>query len=265
MIPSPPFNSINIGPLSIHLYGLIIGVAILICYQIASKNAKNQDITDPQFEKIFIFTIISAILGARVYHVATNWQYYQQFPIQIFYIWNGGLGIIGGIVFAALTLYLLSRKFKKPLFQITDLVTLVLPLGQAIGRWGNYFNQELYGKPTNLPWGLQIDSEHKLKGYEQFQTFHPTFLYESILNFLNFFLLYKLFKKTQKPGIITAVYFINYGIIRLFIESIKLDPDVSSQIGPLRIPQHLSIILIIIGLVLIRRKKWQNNLVPPKL
>lgn len=265
MIPSPSISSIPIGPVVIHFYGLAIGLALVICYSILQRQAKSRDISPDLLEKIFLSTLISATIGSRAYHVITNWQYYQQFPIQIFYIWNGGLGIIGGIVFAALTLYLLSRKFKKPLFQITDLVTLVLPLGQAIGRWGNYFNQELYGKPTNLPWGLQIDSEHKLKGYEQFQTFHPTFLYESILNFLNFFLLYKLFKKTQKPGIITAVYFINYGIIRLFIESIKLDPDVSSQIGPLRIPQHLSIILIIIGLVLIRRKKWQNNLVPPKL
>jgi phosphatidylglycerol:prolipoprotein diacylglycerol transferase len=255
MIPSPSISSIPVGPVTIHFYGLIIGLAFVLCYSILQRQTKRQEISPDLLEKMFLICLVAAIIGARAYHVITNWQYYSQFPTQIISIWNGGLGIIGGIATVVLTIYFLSKKYSKPFLQITDLFALVLPLGQAIGRWGNYFNQELYGKPTSLPWGLQIDVEHRIKGYEQFQTFHPTFLYESILNFINFAVLYYLYtKKNIKPGTVTSLYLVFYGIIRLFIESIKLDPDVSAQIGPLRVPQYLSIILIIIGLVLVRKK-----------
>lgn len=253
MIPSPPFTSIPIGPFEIHLYGIIIALALTLCYYTLSKLAKNKNISQEEIDHYFFLSIPFAILGARAYHVGTNWDYYMQHLNLIPAIWNGGLGIMGGVITVIITLYILTKRKHRTFFELTDLFAIILPLGQAIGRWGNYFNQELYGKPTQLPWGVYIDPQHRLQGYENDQTFHPTFLYESLLNLCNFIFLLFICKKRPHlpPGIITAVYFINYGIIRFLVELIKIDPDVTAQIGPLRVPQYFSLLLIITGTVLL--------------
>ncbi len=259
MIPAPPLNNISLGPITIHFYGIIIALAITSCYFLATRLAKRKNISLSDFDS-YIFTILPiSIIGARIYHVGTNWDYYKNNMTEIPAIWSGGLGMFGAIVAGIITLYILTKIKKQSFTAILDLIAVTVPLGQAIGRWGNYFNQELFGKPTSLPWALYVDPEFRPQGLNAQTTYHPTFLYESLLNALNFAILYYAYTKKQlKAGSIVALYFINYGIIRLLIESIKIDPDISAQIGPLRVPQYISLLLILAGistLLYLRRRK----------
>ncbi len=254
MIPSPTFNQFNIGPLTIHMYGIIIALAIIICYTVALKISRTRQIKPDIIELYFLSVLPLGFLGARIYHVITNFTYYQSNILQIFAIWNGGLGIMGGIIVGIFTLYIVSKIKNIPFFDITDVAAVIVPLGHAIGRWGNYFNQELFGLPTNLSWGLHIEKNYRPSQFQNFQTFHPVFLYESILNLINFIILFTLFQKNMyRRGIISAIYMINYGLIRLCVESIKIDPDTSSNLGYFRIPQYVSILFILIGLFIIFR------------
>lgn len=261
MIPSPAIESIQVGPLTIHFYGAIIALALISCYTLLQKIARSKSFDEKTIDTYFFISLPFAIIGARLYHVSTNWDFYALNPLQIPLFWQGGLGLYGGIAAAVVTLFILSQKYKHNFLNILDLFTVVLPLGQAIGRWGNYFNQELFGKPTNLPWALQIEPQYRPEAFKQFATFHPTFLYESLLNLLSFTILYKLFtKKVLKAGTFTSLYLIFYGLIRLLIESIKLDPDVSAQIGPLRVPQYISLGIIFMGTILLINARKTSQL-----
>jgi phosphatidylglycerol:prolipoprotein diacylglycerol transferase len=261
MIPVPPLSSLQLGPVTIHFYGVIIASAILLCYTILLNIAKQKKLTADTIDKYFFTALPLSILGARLYHVTTNLNYYLVNPYEIFMIWKGGLGLYGGILTTILVFYFLSKKLNQNLLAMLDLIAIVLPLGQAIGRWGNYFNQELFGKPTSLPWALYIDNEYRPENYKQFNTFHPTFLYESLLNSINFIVLYVVNKKTSpKPGMITSLYLVNYGAIRLLIETLKIDPDTASQIGPLRIPQYVSMAAILAGTAFIIKNLTSKHL-----
>lgn len=262
MIPSPPVSSINLGPLTIHIYGIIIAFAIITCYTVALKLGKKKNITEKEIDQYFFTSLPVAFVGARFYHVLTNWGYYSKNIILIPAIWNGGLGMFGGVVSAIGVIYFISKKQKRSFLQITDLLAVVVPLGHAIGRWGNYFNQELFGKPTTLPWGLYINRQNRPTQYKNNETFHPTFLYESVLNIVNFILLHYLYTKKKLPtGSVAALYLINYGIIRFIIELVKIDPDVSAQIGLLRIPQYMSLLFILAGILvyIYSRSKHTKN------
>jgi phosphatidylglycerol:prolipoprotein diacylglycerol transferase len=256
MLPSPPFSSFHLGPLTIHLYGLIIAGTILLCYEIARRRAKQFLLSEKILDNIFLITIPIAFLGARILHILTNLPYYQKHPIKIVALWEGGLGILGAIITGLLTLLFLARKYHLPFFQLTNLFAPILALGQSLGRWGNYFNQELYGTPTKLPWALYITPEKRLPNYSNYTTFHPIFLYESILNLLNFLILTNLHKIQNLPHLTsifrnltpTSLYLINYGLIRLFIENLKLDPDIQTFFAGLRTPQWLSLLLILTGI-----------------
>ena len=184
-----------------------------------------------------IWALIFGIIGARLYHILTPspsmaargiesaWDYLQS-PYQLINIRSGGLGIYGGIAGGALGLFIYSRRARIPALAWADLAVVGLALGQAIGRWGNFFNQELYGRPTDLPWAIGIDPQYRLQDYIQFEQFHPAFLYESIWSFLSFLLLYYLTKRyAQKllPGEMTALYLILYAIGRSLLELVRLD------------------------------------------
>ncbi|MDQ3098936.1 MAG: prolipoprotein diacylglyceryl transferase [bacterium] len=260
MIPSPSVNSLQLGPLKVHLYGFIIALAITFCYILALKIAKRKNITNDEIDRYFFIVIPSALVFARLYHVFTNFSFYTNNPLLILAIWNGGLGILGAIGGGLLIMYLISKKTKRNFFEITDFFAPLMLLGQAIGRWGNYVNQELYGQPTELPWAVKIDLPNRLSSVKNFETFHPTFLYESLLCFIAFISLYILGKKnTVKTGTLSALYLICYGIIRYIVELFKLDPDTDSKIGLLRVPQYISIVLIIAGIVILIRSNKQST------
>jgi len=218
---------------------------------LAFKKIKQKDITEKEFDTYFFVSIICSIVGARAYHVLANWEYYRNHLVEIIAIWNGGIGIYGGIIAGTAVLYLSTKLNKRSFFQVSDLFAVVLPLGQAIGRWGNYFNQEIFGHPTTLPWALQVDETNRPNQYKQYTSFHPTFLYESVLNLLNFLILYFLFKKKNlRTGILTAIYCLNYGIIRFVVDIFKIDPDPKSRIGIFTLSQSVSILFIAFGIAL---------------
>ena len=206
---------IEIFKIKFHLYGLFLGLGIWAASEACSKLAKKRKVKEKTFNQLLIWILTGGILGARVYHVIEYWSYYQQDLIKILKIWQGGLGIWGAVIGGAVTTlafyYLKNKKEKIKLKDLLDIVTIGVPLGQAIGRWGNFFNKEIYGKVTSLPWGWYIEGTG--------EKHHPLFLYESLLNLILFLFLWQKSKnKKTKSGDILAIYLMGYGIIRFCLE-----------------------------------------------
>ncbi len=239
------------GPITIYWYGIIMAIAIacgiLLSIFIANKRSINPDL----IIDAAIWTIVGGLIGARVYEFFLEWNFYSQAPFEILKIWNGGLAIHGALIGGAIALFIFLRK--NSIYNIWNIAAVFFPgvaLGQAIGRFGNYFNQELFGKPTNLPWGIPINPFHRPPGFETFEFFHPTFLYEALLLLILTILLYRLaIKKSLSAHIIMCAYLIGYGLIRFFLEFIKIDP--TPIMLRLRWPQIVSLIMIVFGFIII--------------
>jgi phosphatidylglycerol:prolipoprotein diacylglycerol transferase len=251
---------ISIGNLQIRWYGFLIAFSILIATLIAENRAKKENISQDDFYSAVIFGVILGVIGARIYYVVFNLDYFLSNPFEIIMINHGGMAIHGGILGAILSVYLYT-KFKKnssiKFFQALDIFTFVLPLAQAIGRWGNFFNHEAYGTPTNLPWKMFVAIEHRMPGYENFEYFHPTFLYESLGNSIIFlFLLYYINYKRKIKGEVTALYLMLYSVLRGFIELLRTD---SLYFMGLKTNVIMSIILFIIGFSLFIYLRRKNN------
>ncbi len=243
--PNPIF--FQIGGLKIHYYGLIIVLAVFSGLWILTSLAKKKNLRLDDIQDLFFWVVVIGILGARLYQVfVLNWNYYQNNLWAIFKIWEGGLAIHGAIILGLATLLVWSRKKKINFLRILDIGVPVLALGQALGRWGNYFNQELFGKPVS--WGIPIDLANRPRGFESYGFFHPTFLYESILDFILFLILLFLVRKGVKTGIPTLVYFLGYGLIRFSMEFIRIDSTL--LVLGFRFPQIVSLILIIMAIIL---------------
>jgi len=246
----------QIGPLSIRWYGLILVLAIVTAAIYAGRQLIAKKILSlKQIEDLFFYLIIFGVVGARLGHVVLfNFNYYLYHPLDIFRIWEGGISIQGALIGGGLALVWWCKKHKKNIWSIVDQIAPALALGQAIGRWGNYFNQELYGQPTTGWWGIWIDKFNRESGYESYSLYHPTFLYESILNLALFFTLRKLLQKSKyKPGIIFAIYLLGYCLIRFFMEFIRIDS--TQMIGSFRLPQVISILAVFVAGWYI----WQNK------
>lgn len=202
------------------LYGVMIGLGIVVGCWAAEKVTKRREIWD-----VLTWVIIPGAIGARLYHVVDYWEVYARDPWLIPQVWTGGLGIYGAMVGGIVGLWLFCKKHQQNFWQWLDVVAFGLPVGQAIGRWGNYFNQELYGKPTNLPWRIYIDPVHRLSGYEQYAYYHPVFLYESLWSVVTFLVLFWLLrsqKRQLKSGTFFTLYIIFYSIGRFFIEYLRI-------------------------------------------
>ncbi len=253
----PPSILVDFGPITLYWYGLIIAIAILLAYFLVLKISKYFLIKKDVINDLFLWLIIWAVIGTRLYEVFLEWNYYLQNPSQILRIWEGGLAIHGGILAGLIVIYFYSKKRKISFWRITGLITPGLALGQAIGRFGNWFNQELYGLPTNLPWGIPISIENRVAEFIDYKYFHPTFLYESIGSFIIFIILITLiFKFKNKINIdylgriCLSVYLFLYSILRFFLEFIRLDP--TPDLFGLRWPQIFSILLIIVAIIIIK-------------
>ena len=238
-----------IGPLTVHYYGVIIMFGAILGTLLASKLAvrygQNPDIVWDALPWI----LVAGIIGGRVWHVLTppasmqalGWSsnYYFTHPLDAIATWNGGMGIPGAIMGGALALYLYCRKTKINFGIFIDIMAPGLALGQAIGRWGNFINQELYGSPSTLPWAITIDPAYRLSQYQDIATYHPLFLYESLWNLLNMGLLLwlgKKFSEILKPGDIMLTYLIVYPLGRFMLEFLRLDP---SPVAGLNVNQTL--------------------------
>jgi len=254
-IPDPVLFSI--GDISIHYYGLILVLAFIISGIYSRKILLNKSLlSKKKIEDLFFYLIIFGLLGARLFHVFFfEWRYYSNNIIDIIKIWNGGLAIQGAIIAGLITLYIFCKKNKLSFFNISDNIVPFIALGQFIGRWGNYFNQELYGKPTEGWYGIFIELENRVLGYEGFDYFHPTFFYESILNLILFIILINILK-IKKLGLATLSYLLGYSIIRFSLEYIRIDE--APLIFNMRAPQFLSLLVIVIILFVIYYKYLQK-------
>ncbi|HEY4331019.1 MAG TPA: prolipoprotein diacylglyceryl transferase, partial [Ilumatobacteraceae bacterium] len=190
-IPSPSSGTISIGPLKIHAYGLMIALGVVAAVWLLGKRLEQARIGNADdANAIAVWSVIAGVIGSRLYHVATDWSAFEHHLSDIPKIWQGGLGIPGGLAFGIPVGVLMIRRRGMPVGIALNCAAPTLPLAQAIGRWGNYFNQELFGRPTTLPWGLRIDLPQiqelpgKYASLPAGTTFQPTFLYESLLNFI---------------------------------------------------------------------------------
>jgi phosphatidylglycerol---prolipoprotein diacylglyceryl transferase len=235
------------------IYGILISLAILICAftaeRIVKKAGKDVDI----LWGMALWAVVCALIGARLYHVLSFFPYYLAQPLKLLAIYDGGLGIFGALaggLFGALA-YLRFKKERA--LDWLDIAAIVLPLGQAIGRWGNFFNQELYGLPTNLPWGIYIQPANRPSQFAAYPRFHPLFLYESILDIVLFLVLIVLYRrKKYSTGFFLAMYFIGYGSIRFILEFLRIDPW---TIYGLNAAQMLSILIVLYGSIYIIRSR----------
>ncbi len=228
---------ITIGGLTFRFYGMILMGGALAATLLARRMLRDMKFKDPDIAwDALLWALVFGIIGARLYHVFTpsralldagiDTRYYLTHPLEILYVWRGGLGIPGAVIGGVFGLYLYARRAKKDLRRLLDAGAPGLALAQAIGRWANFVNQELYGPPTDLPWGIYIRPENRIAPYQQVERFHPLFLYESLWNLANMaFLLWlwRRYRKQLKPGDLFLVYLIFYPVGRFLLEFLRLD------------------------------------------
>ena len=231
-------------------YGILMALGMIIGTLLAIKEGKRVGIKEDDILDLAIVAIPSGLIGARLYYVIFNWDYYSQNISQILNFRGGGMAIHGALIGGILAGYLFSRYKKMSFFKLADTVIIGVPLAQAIGRWGNFINQEAHGGPTNLPWGIMVNGEKV----------HPTFLYESIWNIGIFIFLWIFRKKKQYEGEVIVLYTILYSLGRFFIEGLRTD---SLMIGPFRMAQVISLVGVIGGIVvhiyLSKKSKQEEN------
>ncbi len=236
--------AVSLGPLSIRWYGLIITSAVLIGYMIAYRRVRAAGEDPEHLTNILVYGLISALVGARAYYVLFSLSEYIDDPAEIIAIWHGGIAIHGALIGAFLSTYIYTRRYRLDWLKWMDLMIPSMLLGQAIGRWGNFMNQEAFGTPTDLPWGIFIDAAKRPLEFASFTHFHPTFFYESIWNLAGFALLiYLSGRQKDAPlswpkGSLLLVYGIYYSFGRFFIEGLRTD---SLWFGPLRVAQLVSL------------------------
>ena len=269
--------AITIGGLKLYWYGILIGAAVLLCIFLGFRHSRKYGMTPDLIVDYCLLTLPMAFLGARLYYVFCEWGTYHvpgDFGAtfkNILDFRGGGLAIYGGVLGAIFAIFLMSKIRKIPVSAVVDFAIVYIPLGQAIGRWGNFFNQEAFGTTTTLPWGMKSTQiAHYLSKncpeLDSDMAVHPTFFYESVCTLITFFILLQVRRKSKRPWTTTAMYFILYGIARFFIEGLRTDSLYIGSTG-LRISQVLSLILIVIGFALIsfgHAFGWEKKPVPER-
>ncbi|MBR3057349.1 MAG: prolipoprotein diacylglyceryl transferase [Clostridiales bacterium] len=267
----------TIGGIKFYWYGVLIALAVGLCIFLGLKQCRKFGITPDLLTDYCLLTIPMAFLGARLYYVFCEWDLYyvkNDFGATMGNIMDfrgGGLAIYGGVLGALFAIYLMSAIRKVPMSTMIDFAIVYIPLGQAIGRWGNFFNQEAFGTTTTLPWGMKSTeiARYLAKNCPELDSemaVHPTFFYESLCTFATFIILMVIRKKSKRAWTTTAMYFVLYGIARFFIEGLRTD---SLYIGntSLRISQVLSLVLIVIGILLLsfgRAMDWKRKPIPER-
>lgn len=259
---------IHFGSFTIHFYGIILMLGVVAAAFLADREAKRRN-KDPEFLwDALIWLVVGGVLGARLWHILTpppsmverglTTNFYFTHPFDALAIWNGGLGIPGAVIGGGLALYIFAKNRKQNFLIWTDIIAPGLALGQAIGRWGNYVNQELYGAPAseNLPWKIFIEARYRLADYSSVEYYHPIFLYESLWNLGNMFLLLwiaKRFADVLKPGDVFLVYMITYPIVRILLDFVRLD---ASEVAGVNANQTFMIVILLFsaGLLIYRHK-----------
>lgn len=251
---------LDLGFIQIYWYSIMILIGIILASIVILKESKRFNIDNDFMLNLFFYTIPISIIGARLYFVIFNFNYYSNNLIEIFKLWEGGLAIHGGILAGLVFIIYYCKKYKQNVWKILDIAVIGLIIGQIIGRWGNFFNQEAYGPLTTLSYlksihlptfiieGMKINNMY----------YHPTFLYESIWNFIGLIILLKIRRKNVKIGQISSIYLIWYGIGRLFIESLRQD---SLMLGNIKVAQLISLLMIVIGIILFIYKLKKEKII----
>lgn len=263
-------NGFTIFGLKIYFYAILIMMGALAAAYLAARQSKKHG-QDPEIIwDMFAWVLVGGVLGARIWHILTpppsmvaqgiTTMYYFTHPLEMLNFRAGGLGIPGAIIFGGLAMYIYTRVKKLNFGMWADFVAPGLALAQAIGRWGNFFNQEVYGKPSTLPWAITIDPEYRLPEFNMFSTYHPLFLYECIWNLLNMGLILYLgnrFEKWLKYGDLFLVYLMVYGVGRFLLEFLRLD---SSQVAGINANQTVAAVVALVsaGLFLWRHSQYAN-------
>ena len=270
---SPGPELIQLGPFSLRWYGLLIAISVLLGLNLSGELARKKGLQKSLINDLLPFLVLASIVGARTYYVAFEWRSYAgknfwssinvlnlNIPIpSAIEIWGGGIAIHGALIMGTLSVILFCRLRKESFWDVIDVLVPSVALGQAIGRWGNFFNNEAFGVPTNLPWRLFIPYEFRPEIFSSQDYFHPTFLYESLWNFFVFGILIFLFKKSNinefrlPPGTLSCVYLISYSLGRAWIEALRIDPLCLGGFPPfceggIRIAQLISLFLMSAGL-----------------
>jgi phosphatidylglycerol---prolipoprotein diacylglyceryl transferase len=249
-IPSPSSGVVHLGPLTVHLYGLTLLVAILACVWLTTVRWKRVGGDSDLVIRVTVWGVVFGVIGARAYHDITSWNEVPSPKWKgIFEVWQGGLGIWGGILLGALAGVLVIRRAGASATAFMDVVAPGLLLAQGIGRIGNWWNQELYGKPTTLPWGLKIDSAHQVGIPAQYlgaKAYQPTFLYELLWDFAGVVILLLLARRfTFRPPALFALYVAYYCFGRFFEELLRIDP--SHHFAGLRLNAWVSIVCFVVS------------------
>ena len=268
--PGPEF--LRLGPLVIRWYGLLIAIAVLIGLNLSNKLARDRGLKKDLINDLMPFLVLSSLIGARIYYVAFEWRNYSginfwssitflgiTIPIpSALEIWGGGIAIHGALILGTISVILFCRIRRQSFWDVLDVLAPSIALGQAIGRWGNFFNNEAFGLPANLPWKLFVPYIYRPEIFSSQKYFHPTFLYESLWNLLVFSLLIILFYSHRKgiilpSGTLSFIYLISYSFGRFWIEGLRIDPLCLGGFPPfctggLRMAQVLSVILFTIGI-----------------
>lgn len=271
---------LTIGPLHLYYYGLILAAAVWLAYVVVRYRARKRGLSLDIIDTIFVTTVPLGVIGGRVYFVAFSWHLFAGNPLSALQIWNGGMAIHGALIGGALGL-LLGYWFAKrrhphePLLRVGILLDLIAPallLAQAVGRLANFVNQEAFGVPTTLPWGIPIDPPRRPAAFAAATHFHPTFLYELLWNFLGVALLLSIERRwrtksgsaglNRRAGVLFAFYVIWYSLGRAAIEGLRTD---SLYIGPLRAAQVVGVVAAVgaAGFVWYRARTWQQSLSTP--
>jgi prolipoprotein diacylglyceryl transferase len=259
-IPSPPANGFHIGPAYIHFYGLMYVVGITAAILITQRRWKAQGGDPALVGEVAIWAVPAGIIGGRIYFDITTPKYIPHHWYGVFAVWDGGLGIWGGIALGALVGIWRVRRSGADVPRFMDAVAPALLVAQAAGRVGNYFNQELFGGPTRLPWGLHISPGFRPGGYARYTTFHPTFLYELIFDLLlAAFLVWLGHHRDIRPPGLFALYVTGYSAFRIFEESLRVDP--SEHFFGLRLNTYVASVLTIVGIAWFARTQLKSRAV----
>lgn len=246
----------HVGGLQIHWYGLFLALGTLAGFFVVSWLARQYRLSDQHMSNLFFLLIIGGFIGARLWHVSNEWGYYRLHPGDIMKIWNGGLGLHGGIIAGIIIVIAYALVKKVNFWVLADILAPGLILAQAIGRWGNYFNQELFGRPTTWAWGIPIDIANRPLGFQQFSFFQPTFLYESLGSLIIFIILFSWHRRRLRlkseenamggidlEGAIVLAYFVLYSLLRISMETVRIDH--TPIIGGIRLPIITSSVFIV--------------------
>lgn len=271
----PPVDPVivQLGPLTFRWYGVLIMAGVFLAAWIGMRHVERRGFDRDSVWDLLLWVLIPGLIGARLYYVfiqsprgSEGLGRFLSDPVSILAVWEGGLHIFGGFIFGALGLWVFARVRKVPLLVYADAIALGLPLGQAVGRWANFINQELYGPPTTLPWGLRIDADHRIGPYRDLVAFpdttrfHPLFLYESLWNLIGFALIFWIWRRygdRLRDGDVLLMYLVWYPLGRFFIEFLRTDSWFFPG-TPFNVVHVLSFAAIVGAALVLYRRHWRS-------